>query len=52
MNYVEKVLDGVQSVLRVNPATFSGAVDVIVVPHPVRHPHHRTTAQHNTTQHL
>jgi phosphatidate phosphatase LPIN len=32
MNYVEKVLDGVHSVLNINAATFSGAIDIIVVP--------------------
>lgn len=32
MNLVEKVLDGVQSFMNVNSATFSGAVDIIVVP--------------------
>lgn len=32
MNYVEKLFDGVQSYLNVNSATFSGAVDIIVVP--------------------
>jgi phosphatidate phosphatase PAH1 len=31
MNYVEKFFDGVQSVLNVNAATFSGACDIIVV---------------------
>jgi hypothetical protein len=32
MNIVEKVLDGVQNLMNVNSATFSGAVDIIVVP--------------------
>jgi phosphatidate phosphatase LPIN len=32
MNYVEKFMDGVQSFINVNSATFSGAVDIIVVP--------------------
>ena len=32
MNLVEKVLDGVQNFMNVNSATFSGAVDIIVVP--------------------
>lgn len=32
MNYVEKVLDGVHYVFNINPATFSGAIDIIVVP--------------------
>lgn len=31
MNYVEKFFDGVQTALNLNPATFSGACDVIVV---------------------
>jgi phosphatidate phosphatase LPIN len=31
MNYVEKLLDGVQSVMKLNPSTFSGAVDIVVV---------------------
>lgn len=32
MNLVEKVLDGVQNLMNVNSATFSGAVDILVVP--------------------
>lgn len=32
MNMLEKMLDGVQSLMNVNSATFSGAVDIIVVP--------------------
>lgn len=32
MNYVEKVLDGVQNTLNINAATLSGAIDIIVVP--------------------
>lgn len=32
MNYVERFMDGVQSFINVNSATFSGAVDIIVVP--------------------
>jgi len=31
MNYVEKFFDGVQSVLNLNAATFSGACDIIVI---------------------
>lgn len=31
MNYVEKLLDGVHSVLNINAATFSGSIDVIAV---------------------
>ena len=31
MNYVEKFLDGVHKVLNLNYATFSGAIDVLVV---------------------
>lgn len=31
MNYVERLLDGVHSVFNLNPATFSGAIDIIVV---------------------
>eukprot|EP01125_Pyxidicula_operculata_P008116 TRINITY_DN2750_c0_g1_i12.p1 TRINITY_DN2750_c0_g1~~TRINITY_DN2750_c0_g1_i12.p1 ORF type:complete len:883 (+),score=223.06 TRINITY_DN2750_c0_g1_i12:54-2702(+) len=31
MNYVEKILDKFQEAIQINPATFSGAVDVIVV---------------------
>jgi phosphatidate phosphatase PAH1 len=31
MNYVEKFFDGVQSAIKINPATFSGAVDIVVV---------------------
>lgn len=32
MNIVEKMLDGVQNLMNVNSATFSGAVDIIVIP--------------------
>lgn len=32
MNYVEKVLDGVHSVLNLNAATLSGTIDIIVIP--------------------
>lgn len=34
MNYVEKLLDGVHSVLNINAATLSGCIDVIAVEQP------------------
>eukprot|EP01116_Phalansterium_solitarium_P017879 TRINITY_DN4531_c1_g1_i2.p1 TRINITY_DN4531_c1_g1~~TRINITY_DN4531_c1_g1_i2.p1 ORF type:complete len:1074 (+),score=252.81 TRINITY_DN4531_c1_g1_i2:348-3569(+) len=34
MDYVERMLEGVHSVLGVNAATLSGAIDVVVVPQP------------------
>ena len=33
MNYVERVLDGVQGALKLNAATLTGAIDVVVVQH-------------------
>jgi phosphatidate phosphatase LPIN len=33
MDYLERVLDGVQGVFNVNPSTLSGAVDIIAVRH-------------------
>jgi phosphatidate phosphatase LPIN len=34
MQYVEKIFDGVQWALSINAATFSGAIDVIVIEQP------------------
>eukprot|EP00727_Mastigamoeba_balamuthi_P014160 m51a1_g9367 putative phosphatidate phosphatase pah1 (930) ;mRNA; r:183131-186120 len=34
MNYIERVLDGVQGVFNVNPSTLSGAIDVVAVRQP------------------
>lgn len=31
MDYVEKFFDSVQSALNINPSTFSGAIDIVVV---------------------
>lgn len=34
MNFIERVFDGVQYALNINAATFSGAIDIIVIEQP------------------